>query len=176
MDACNGKRYTSVEKFLEEHGPLQRVLPQCIVVFRGNQGSGKSLTLNLLIDKLRRKATERIGRQAILGEGSLDRNKHTGTVDRWLCAAIFGFKILVYTAGDDSDAVKAAFSLVNAYACDVLVIASRATEKAYSCKALLEELNRAATPYTEIWRDKDIDADKQADDILASLEKLCAAK
>ena len=178
MDACDGKRHTLVDDYLHEHGPLRSGQLQCVLVFRGSQGSGKSLTLNLLIDKLRRKATERIGSKAIIGEGSLDCNKDTGTVDRWLCVAIFGFRILVYTAGDDGEAVKAAISLANAYQCDVLVTASRTRSDSLSFETLEAELKRLETPYIQEWRSEENPPEKtpekQADELVAGLERLCS--
>lgn len=180
MSSCNGIVYGSADEYLAARGPLRRSKPQCVVVLRGSQHSGKSWTLNLLIDKLRAKATERIGNKAILGEDSLDGNKDIGAVDRWLCAAAFGFKILVYSAGDDGAAVQAAFSLANAYGCDVMVTASRATSKADSYKSLVAELNRCATPRIEVWRPESEEkvsektADNQANELIALLEQLCA--
>lgn len=178
MDSGAGKRYTSVDDFLHKHGPLRSGQLQCVLVFRGSPRKGKSWTLNLLIDKLRRKATERIGCKAILGEGSLDCNTASGTVDRWLCVAIFGFKILVYTAGDDSEAVKAAFSLASAYQSDVLVTASGARKNSSSFKTLLAELKRSETPYIEEWRSEENPPEKtpekQADELVAGLERLCS--
>lgn len=172
--------YKSADECVGERGFPKSSSPQFIIALRGAKNTGKSWTLNLLVDNLKRKVFETSFQGGVLGEGTLPCNKETGTVDRWLCVAVYGFVVLVYTAGDNRHCIHAAFSLATAYCCDALILPTR-TGNSDALGTLRMEASIRGSPIVEIDRKAGEDnysksAKKQSEELEAELRVLCNCK
>ncbi|MBQ9726673.1 MAG: hypothetical protein IJV65_04115 [Kiritimatiellae bacterium] len=151
---------------------------QFAIAFYGAAGTGKTTTLNILIDLLVAEA-EKDGFMEdvrIWDGGSYDEATKTG--DRCVAVRVFGKMVVVATFGDNGDFVASGIAFARSVGADILVIATRKRSDSSSWGEFWKEIAEKGIPYAEVEKikvdetDAQVHAAKQARELF---EMICKA-
>ncbi len=112
------------------------------IALYGAANTGKTTTLNLLIDKLVADFKGTVIVEKRFGEGAPDKK-----VDRCVAVRVFGKLVVVMTGGDWSDIVTFGFRFATEHNADILVSATRKRCDSSSKSAFVENVVSKGVPY-----------------------------
>ena len=158
-----------------------RVHPNTIqyaIALYGAANTGKTMTLNTLIDILVSESVQEDGGGVVATE-NINYDSNTKTGDRHVAIRVFGKLIVVITGGDCGDAVQKGLEFAVRFNADILVAATRKRSDSYSWGAFFDSVVvEAGIPYDAIEKvfvqnhlKAQAQAKKQADEIVEFLRQ-----
>lgn len=123
-------------------------IQRAIVLF-GASNTGKTMTLNALIDLLAAEATKP-GQGEIVATDSGTYNPTTKTGDRCVAIRVFGKLVVVETAGDEAEAVQKGIDYAHRFNADIVVSATRKRSDSSSWSAFFDFVSKAGVYYEAV--------------------------
>ena len=150
---------------------------QFAIALYGAGGTGKTTTLNILIDLLVAESAKNgsIGDVREWDGSSYDESTKTG--DRCVAVRVFGKMVVVATFGDNGDFVASGIAFARSVGADILVIATRKRSDSSSWGAFWKEIGEKGIPYLEVEKikvdeaDSQVQAAKQAQELFEMIRK-----
>ena len=121
---------------------------QCAFALHGAKDTGKTTTLNILIDLL---VDAAVGpTEGLVVEVRCGYNPDTKTGDRRVVVRVFGKTVAISTGGDDSQSVQAGIDFAKLHNADIYVAAVHKRSNSYGWSVFLEHIEGHGIPHEDI--------------------------
>ena len=152
---------------------------QYAIALYGASNTGKTMTLNTLIDLLVTEAAK-AGRGGIIAAENVSYNLDTKTGDRCVAIRVFGKLVVIVTFGDFGESVQKGIDFALRFNADILVAATRKRVDSSSWGAFFDSVVvKAGVPYgtvEKIWVENpamaQAQAEKQARELIGQIRLL----
>lgn len=152
---------------------------QYAIALYGASNTGKTMTLNTLIDLLIAEAAK-AGRGGIIAAENVSYNPDTKTGDRCVAIRVFGKLVVIVTFGDFGESVQKGIDFALRFNADILVAATRKRVDSSSWGAFFDSVVvKAGVPYgmiEKVWVEDpamaQAQAEKQARELIGKIRLL----